>query len=78
MSSPDNLTKLKATVDVYEKEAEEALANMEKGLSGINSLGQDVAMERFSNMNSSFFRSLGKLVRAYREYTRELERLVPR
>ena len=74
MSSSDRLMKLKTTVEVYEKELQEAVKSNER-LSGAlpqTDTGIFVShLSRVIDLNA-------KLVIAYREYVRELEKLVPR
>lgn len=71
MSTPDALTRLKTIVEVYEKELKETAVNAAPAYDGIN-------IAAMATYYSQVITSSGKLIKAYREYTAELERLVPR
>ena len=74
MSSPDNVARLRAKVEVYESELQETAKGLSYSPQGRDQFQQSMwaaALMRFFDVN-------GKLLNAYREYTRELEKLAPR
>lgn len=71
MSSPDTLTRLKTIVEVYEKELKETAVSYAPSYDESNYASMAV-------FHSQMAYSSGKLVKAYREYVAELEKLVPR
>lgn len=82
MSNPGILSKLKSVVEVYEKELQEATKAFDhysaQPLSKENALSTErttgIMMTLFSRVIDVYI----KLANAYREYTKELEKLVPR
>jgi len=79
MSDPDDLTRLKTVVEIYEKELQGTIMSVLKIGEGIDpkkidrkvlfGFGIDVVL-RIVNLNN-------KLLNAYREYVQELEKLIP-
>lgn len=74
MSDPDALARLKAKVEVYEAELVEVTRQLGSSPKNQTPTEQGVVaamMIRYIDIEQ-------KLIRAYQDYTRELEKLVPR
>jgi hypothetical protein len=74
MSNPDRLAALKAKVDVYESEILEAAQTIQANPFS----GTPTQQVMWMNGLLKFIDVSTKLLFAYREYTKELEKLVPR
>jgi hypothetical protein len=74
LSSPDELARLKSIVDTYEMETQDSM----------NRIRNIPLSETIRNPNLTFdifmreIESIPKLLSAYRAYTKELERYIPR
>ncbi|MCP8317624.1 MAG: hypothetical protein H3Z51_12320 [archaeon] len=80
MSSPDDLTKLKTTVELYEKELRETVEFLKIISEGIDPKKVDIKVLGGFGLEA-FFRMVdlnNKLLNAYREYVQALEKIVPR
>ena len=76
MSNPDRLTRLKTTVEIYEKEWRESGNALQRLQAAANQAPSDAGL--WVAAFGRLFDTTAKLLTAYREYAQELEKLVPR
>ena len=80
MPSLDNLSRLKARVEVYTQEMTTEYTDYAKWLGGLDvkNASFDIVVNTASEKQKRLVAIMVKLISAYKEYTEGLEKLIPR